>query len=122
MLVMTWRVTMLGISHWAGNGGSNRTVQRFFYTKAVPWAVLFWVFFRQPLHCLEHEYFLAGDEVVVSKAGKQTYGLDRFYASHYGKPIPGLSFFALSLVDVQARRSFPMRVEQVARTQAEKAA
>src|SRR2546428_3296612 len=30
MLVMTGRVTMLGISRWAGKGGSYRTVQRFF--------------------------------------------------------------------------------------------
>src|ERR687895_17232 len=35
MLVMTGRVTMLGMSRWAGKGGSYRTVQRFFYTKAV---------------------------------------------------------------------------------------
>jgi len=121
MLVMTGRVTMLGISRWAGKGGSYRTVQRFFYTQAIPWAVLFWMFFRHYLHCLQHIYLLAGDEVVVSKAGKETYGLDRFYASLYGKPIPGLSFFALSLVDVQARRSFPIRVEQLVRSEAEKA-
>ena len=37
MLAMTGRVTMLGISRWAGQGGSYRTVQRFFYT-ALPWA------------------------------------------------------------------------------------
>jgi DDE superfamily endonuclease len=30
MLVMTGRVTMLGLSRWAGQGGSYRTVQRFF--------------------------------------------------------------------------------------------
>jgi len=48
-------------------------------------------------------YLLAGDEVVVSKAGKQTHGLGRFYSSIAQRPIPGLSFFALSLVDVQQR-------------------
>jgi len=32
MLAMTGRVTMLGISRWAGEGGSYRTVQRFFNT------------------------------------------------------------------------------------------
>src|SRR3989304_3671298 len=112
MLVMTGRVTMLGISRWAGKGGSYRTVQRFFYTQAIPWAVLFWTFFRHHLHCLQHVYLLAGDEVVVSKAGKQTFGLDRFYASLYGKPIPGFSFFALSLVDVHEGLSIGMRVKQ----------
>ena len=30
LLAMTGRVTMLGISRWAGQGGSYRTVQRFF--------------------------------------------------------------------------------------------
>ena len=65
---------------------------------------------------------MAGDEVVVTKAGKRTHGLDRFFASLYGKPVPGLAFFTLSLVSVQERRSFPMRVEQVVRSDAEKAA
>jgi len=41
---MTGRVTMLGISRWAGKGGSYRTVQRVFST-VMPWAILFWVFF-----------------------------------------------------------------------------
>jgi hypothetical protein len=40
----------------------------------------------------------------------------------YGKPVPGLAFFTLSLVSVQARRAFPLRVEQVVRSDAEKAA
>lgn len=122
MLVITGRVTLLGMSRWAGKGGSFRTVQRFFYTKAIPWAALFWVFFQHHLHRSDHEYLLAGDEVVVTKAGKETYGLDRFYSSLYGKPVPGLSFFALSLVDISERRSFPIRIEQVIRTEAEKAA
>jgi putative transposase len=121
MLVMTGRVTMLGIARWAGTGGSYRTVQRFFST-AIPWAMLLWVFFRQHLYRPGDVYLLAGDEVVVTKAGKTTYGLDRFFASLYGKPVPGLAFFTLSLVSVQARRSFPMRVEQVVRSAAEKAA
>ena len=121
MLTMTGRVTMLGISRWAGQGGSYRTVQRFFHT-ALPWASLFWWFFRQHLHRSEEVYLLAGDEVVVTKAGQQTYGLDRFFSSLYGKPVPGLSFFALSLVSTQERRSFPVRVEQVVRSEAEKSA
>jgi hypothetical protein len=44
--MMTGRITMLGISRWAGKGGSYRTVQRLFST-VLPWAMLFWVFFRQ---------------------------------------------------------------------------
>ena len=120
MLVMTGRVTMLGIARWAGTGGSYRTVQRFF-AQALPWAALFWAFFRQHLHCPDEVYLVAGDEVVVTKAGKSTHGLDRFVASLYGKPVPGLSFFTVSLVSVQKRRSFPLRIEQVVRSDAEKA-
>ena len=121
MLGMTGRVTMLGLSRWAGPGGSYRTVQRFF-SQALPWAMLFWVFFRQHVHRPDDVYLLAGDEVVDTKAGKHTYGLDRFFSSLYGKPVPGLAFFTLSLVSTQARRSFPLRIEQVVRSDAEKAA
>lgn len=121
MLAMTGRVTMLGLSRWAGPGGSYRTVQRFFAT-VLPWATLFWVFFRQQVYRPDDVYLVAGDEVVVTKAGKHTHGLDRFFASLYGKPVPGLAFFTLSLVSVQQRRSFPLRVEQVVRSDAEKAA
>jgi putative transposase len=121
LLVMTGRITMLGISRWAGKGGSYRTVQRLFST-VLPWAMLFWVFFRQHVHCPADVYFVAGDEVIVTKAGKHTHGLDRFFASLYGKPVPGLAFFTLSLVSVQKRRSFPIRIEQVVRSDAEKAA
>ena len=121
LLVMTGRVTMLGIARWAGPGGSYRTVQRFFAT-VLPWATLFWVFFRQQLYRPEEVYLLAGDEVVATKAGKHTHGLDRFFSSLYGKPVPGLAFFTLSLVSIQERRSFPVRVEQVVRSEAEKAA
>ena len=112
---------MLGLSRWTGPGGSYRTIQRFFST-VIPWAMLFWVFFRQYVYCPQDVYLLAGDEVVVTKAGKTTHGLDRFFSSLYGKPVPGLAFFTLSLVSVQARRSFPLRVDQVVRSAAEKAA
>ena len=121
LLVMTGRITTLGLSRWAGKGGSYRTVQRLFST-VLPWATLFWVFFRRHVHCPSDVYFVAGDEVVATKAGKHTYGLDRFFSSLYGKPVPGLAFFTLSLVSVQKRRSFPMRVEQVVRSDADKAA
>ncbi len=40
LLAMTGRVTMLGLSRWAGKGDSYRTIQRFFYT-AIPWGIVF---------------------------------------------------------------------------------
>jgi putative transposase len=121
MLAMTGRVTMLGISRWTGAGGSYRTVQRFFAT-ALPWAALFWCFFRTHLFHADDVYLLGGDETVVTKAGKHTHGLDRFFASLYGKPVPGLAFFTLSLISTRQRRSFPIAVEQVVHTAEEKAA
>jgi putative transposase len=121
MLAMTGRVTMLGISRWSGSGGSYRTVQRFFAT-VIPWTTLFWLFFRTHLSHKDDVYLVAGDETVVTKAGKQTHGLDRFFASLYGKCVPSLAFFTLSLISTTQRRSFPMALEQVLRTPEEKAA
>jgi putative transposase len=66
-------------------------------------------------------YLLAGDECVVTKAGKHTYGLDRFFSSLYGQPVPGLAFLVLSLISTQERRSYPTMVEQRVRSEAEKA-
>src|SRR5215210_3153269 len=79
LLAMTGRVTMLGISRWTGEGGSYRTVQRFSSTN-LPWAALFWLFFRTHHFDPSDVYLLAGDETVVTKAGKHTPGLDRFFA------------------------------------------
>lgn len=64
MLAMSGRITMSGISRWAGKGGSYRTVQRFFATQ-LPWARLFWEFFRQHCWRVQDTYLLAGNEVVV---------------------------------------------------------
>jgi putative transposase len=119
MLAMSGRVTMLGISRWTGSGGSYRTMLRFFHT-VIPWATLFWVFFRKHLFRPNEIYLLGGDEVVISKSGKQTYGLDRFFSSLAGKPISGLSFFTLSLVSVEQRHSFPIQIEQVIKSDIEK--
>lgn len=120
LLTMTGRVTMLGISRWGEKGGSYRTVQRVF-AKTLPWANISWLFVRHHLLRSGDEYVLAGDETVVTKAGKQSFGLDRFFSSIYGKPVAGLAFFALSLVSVSERRSYPLLVEQCQRTPEEKA-
>ena len=121
MLTMTGRVTMAGMARWSGRGGSYRTIQRFFQTPIV-WATLMWLVFRTHLHRPTTTYLLAGDETVVTKAGTATHGVDRFFSSIYGAPVPGLAFFALSLVSVDERRAFPMAIEQVIRTPAAKAA
>ena len=74
------------------------------------------------LYQSEREYLLGGDECVVTKSGKQTYGLDHFFSGLLSKVVPSIAIFALSLIDVEERRSYPIRVEQVVRSEAEKAA
>lgn len=111
LLCMTGRVTMLGLSRWTEGGGSYRTIQRWMQTP-LDWGLVLWTVVR--VHVLEPHgtYLLAGDEVVVSKAGKSTHGLGRFYSSIAQRPIPGLSFLALSLVDVGQRRAYPLSIRQ----------
>lgn len=120
VLAMTGRVTMLGISRWAGKGGSYRTIQRWYHTPR-PWAEIFWIFFRKLLWQPGDEYLLAGDEVVVSKAGEATFGKDCIFSSLFQRAIPGLAFFVFSLINVRSRRSSPVKVEQVVRSAEEKA-
>ncbi len=101
---MTGRVTMLGISRWAGKGGSYRTIQRFF-SSPKNWPTLMWVFFRTHCFCPQEKYALAGDEVVTTKSGHKTYGVDWFFSSLAQRPVKGLAFFALSLVGLEQRQS-----------------
>jgi hypothetical protein len=121
LLAMTGRVTRLGLSRWTERGGSYRTVQRFF-GEQIPWVQLYWQFFVAQLYQSEREYLLAGDECVVTKSGKKTYGPDHFSSGLLRKVVPSIAIFALSLIDVTERRSYPIRVEQVLRSEAEKAA
>ena len=120
LLCISGRVTTLGLSRWAERGGSHRTLQRWFQTP-IDWGQLLWIVVKEHLVTGKGVYLLAGDEVVVSKAGKKTHGLGRFYSSLAQRPIPGLSFLVLSVIDVSQRRSYPVCVEQrlpVVRTKA----
>jgi DDE superfamily endonuclease len=107
MMSMTGRVTMRGIARWAGPGGSYRTVQRF-CTTSLSWGLLQWMVIRHHLLDQDDVIVMAGDDVVVTKAGKQTHGLGRFFSSLYGKKVPGLGFLSLSLLSVKRRTSYPV--------------
>jgi hypothetical protein len=120
MLVGSGRITMLGLSRWTEKGGSYRTIQRFYHS-VLPWKAVQWLFFRERLLVPEDEYIAAGDEVVVSKAGKETHGLDRFFSGIQQRVIPSLSFFAFSLVNVREERSYPLQAIQVVKSAQEKA-
>lgn len=121
LLTMTGRVTMVGIARWGERGTSYRTVQRFFHT-SVPWLQVGWRFFQQHLWDAEDTYLLAGDETVVTKSGKTTHGLDRFFSSLVQKAVPSVAFFVLSLVSVKRRQSYPLLSRQVVRSAEERAA
>jgi putative transposase len=111
VLCLPDRVTMLSIARWTGCGGSYRTIQRWYQTP-LEWAMILWTIVQVYLLNPEGAYLLAGDEVVISKAGETTHGRGRFYSSIAQRPISSVSFMALSLIDVQARRSYPLQVEQ----------
>ena len=119
MLVGSGRMTMLGLSRWTEKGGSYRTIQRLYHT-VLPWNALHWLFFRARFLQPADEYIIAGDEVVVSKAGTKTYGLDRFFSGLQKQVIPGLSFFTFALVNVREERSYPLQTTQTVKTVAEK--
>jgi hypothetical protein len=59
---------------------------------------------------------------VIGKSGKETYGLDRFFSGLQKQVIPGLSFFAFSLISVEEEHSYPLEINQIIKSAEEKAA
>ncbi len=112
LLVMTGRITMLSISRWAGEGGSYRTVQRFF-TKDILWNSLNWAVAKTFLEKRTGPILIAGDATTVTKSGKNTFGLGKFFSSIYSRAVAGIAFQTLSLLDVERRTSWPMLTEQI---------
>ena len=119
MLVTTGRVTQLGLSRWAGKGGSYRSVQRFFHTP-IDWLAVQWLFFHLTVNYKNAEYIMVGDESPVSKAGKKTYGLDWFFSSIHDKVMRGLGFFSIAFIDVKKRQAYSLSTEQIVRSAEEK--
>src|SRR6266545_7017514 len=120
LLISNGRITMLELSRWTERGGSYRTIQRWYHSKLL-WLQVMWILFTSQLWNASHEYIAAGDEVVFGKAGKETFGIGRFFSSLQNRVIPGLSFFVFSLIDVQERQSYPIQVAQMVKTEGEKA-
>ena len=56
---------------------------------------------------------MAGDETTVTKSGKWTYGLGRFFSSIYSRAVPGIGFFSLCLIGVSSRQASPLLMEQL---------
>jgi putative transposase len=112
MLSMSGRVTMRGLSRWSGKGGRYRTIQRFF-NMSLSWCHRQWLLIRQHVLDADDVVVMRGDYVVVTKSGKTTSGLERFFSSLYGKAVPGLCFLSVSLLRVKRRTSSPVVTEQV---------
>ena len=121
MLVISGRITMLGLSRWTEKGGSYRNILRLYHSE-LPWIAIHWLFFRLRLFKSADEHIFAGDEVVLGKAGKETYGVDRFFSGIQQQVIPGLSFFVFSLINVREEQSYPMQITQIVKSGEEKAA
>ena len=67
-------------------------MQRFFNT-AVSWGKVQWLLIAHHLLDQEDVLLLGGDEAVMTKSGKKTHGLERFFSSLYGKAVAGTVFF-----------------------------
>ena len=109
---------MLEISRWPEAGGSYRTIQRLYHTPML-WLQIQWIFFVSQLQKSKDEYIVAGDEVVFGKAGKETYGIGRFFSSLQNRVIPGLSFFVFSVIHVKERQSYPIQAVQMVKEKGE---
>ena len=112
LLVMVGRKTTLGLSRWSGKGGSVRTLTRFFES-SLDWGAMNWQIIKSHLSKKGKVYLLGGDEVIVSKSGKKTYGVDRFYSSIQNQVITSLAFLNISLIDVKNRKAYPISMEQI---------
>lgn len=98
---------MLGLSRWSEKGGSYSTIERFFNSK-INWEEINWRFIKKHLIKEKSVYLLGGDEVVISKAGKHSYGLDLFYSSLENRVRKSLAFLNISLISVEDRQAYPM--------------
>lgn len=102
---------MLGISRWSNKGGSYRTINRFFHSN-IDWVSINWMLIKS--HLLKKSvYILAGDEVVVSKSGKKTHGIDLFYSSIQNQVIKSIAFLQLVLINTDTRKAYPMLTKQI---------
>jgi putative transposase len=116
VLAMSGPITMLNLARWTGPGGSERTIRRF-YNASIVWLKVNWALNRASLQEAGGLFLLAGDETVVTKAGKKTHGVSRFFSSIYRRSVPGLAFFGVSLISVAAQDSTMMLLEQLTKAE-----
>lgn len=98
----------------------RRTIFRFLRKKH-EWVKIRVSVFKALIFKEKHTYIAAIDEVVEGKSRKNSHGISKFYSSTAGKPINGICFFALALIDVTKRTAYTIAVEQVIYTDEDKA-
>ena len=85
---------MLGLSLWSDSDTSPyRRIQRFYGQKR-NWLLIHWTLFSNHRFNDQEAYLLVGVETTVSKSGKQTFGLGKFFSSIHSRRIPSLGFFS----------------------------
>ena len=85
------------------------------------WILIRIRFFNHFIFDPSRVYLLVADETVEGKAGKCSHGISRFYSSTSGKPVKGVCFLGMSLVDTVSRNSYMLGVKQVVYSEADKA-
>jgi putative transposase len=60
--------------------------------------------------------------MVITKSGKETHGLGRFFSSIQNQAVPGLCFINISLLHVESRQSYPLVAEQLIRKKSQETA
>ena len=113
MLTMNGRITMLGLSRWSEKGGSYSTINRFFHSE-IDWLKVNWYFIKEHMPTIG-VFLLAGDEVVVTKSGKYTHGIDRFFSSIQNQITLAIRFLNLSLVSVESGKAWSIFTKQIVR-------
>jgi len=108
ILSMSGRVTMLSIARWNGVY-SYRTIERFFDMK-INWLDIKWDLIKG---ILNEELIMIADESTITKAGKNTFGVGKYYSGLFGRAVNGIQIITFSIVDVKRRRSFPIFTRQL---------
>ena len=83
-----------------------------FFLKTISWEKLNWRLARNQIDNMDRVIF-AGEATTITKAGKSTYGIGRFFSSIYSKTVRGLSFQTISLIDPISKKSWPLLIEKI---------
>jgi putative transposase len=110
ILCVRYEVTTRGIARYQSY--SLRSLFRFL-AEDINWEELRIIIFKSFVFSENKHFIAAIDEVVEGKSRQNSYGIGTFYSSIAKKPINGICFFALTLIDVSKRCSYMMSIEQV---------